>query len=107
MWDRSSQLRNHDVIFCWLPPDRIARANLARAFPEKTPAERNAIRRTMWDNLGRVVGEYPHLDKFTPKGEDGKRLRGTDKTHAKKRAMSARALTDLAVWSGGQTVVAA
>ena len=24
----------------------------------------------MWDNLGRVVGEYPHLDKFTPKGED-------------------------------------
>ena len=57
-------------IFCWLPPDRIARANLARAFPEKTPAERNAIRRTMWDNLGRVVGEYPHLDKFTPKGED-------------------------------------
>jgi len=57
-------------IFCWLPPDRIARANLARAFPEKSEAERNAIRRTMWDNLGRVVGEYPHLDKFTPKGED-------------------------------------
>ena len=57
-------------IFCWLPPDRVARANLARAFPEKTAAERNAIRRTMWDNLGRVVGEYPHLDKFTPKGED-------------------------------------
>ena len=57
-------------IFCWLPPDRVARANLVRAFPEKTPAERNAIRRTMWDNLGRVVGEYPHLDKFTPKGDD-------------------------------------
>lgn len=57
-------------IFCWLPPDKVARANLVRAFPEKTPAERNAIRRTMWDNLGRVVGEYPHLDKFTPKGDD-------------------------------------
>ncbi|HVW72044.1 MAG TPA: lysophospholipid acyltransferase family protein [Rhizomicrobium sp.] len=57
-------------ILSWLPPDRVARANLLRAFPEKTPAERNAIRRTMWDNLGRVVGEYPHLDKFTPKGED-------------------------------------
>lgn len=55
---------------CWLPPDRTARANLARAFPEKSLAERNAVRRTMWDNLGRVVGEYPHLDKFTPKGED-------------------------------------
>src|SRR5579863_10153267 len=57
-------------ILCWLPADRIARANLARAFPEKSLAERNAVRRTMWDNLGRVVGEYPHLDKFTPKGED-------------------------------------
>src|SRR5580698_2412066 len=57
-------------IFVWLPPDGVARANLALAFPEKTQAERDAIRRTMWDNLGRVVGEYPHLDKFTPKGED-------------------------------------
>jgi Kdo2-lipid IVA lauroyltransferase/acyltransferase len=57
-------------IFSWLPPDRIAHANLLRAFPEKSESERNAIRRTMWDNLGRVVGEYPHLDKFTPKGED-------------------------------------
>src|ERR1700743_1605667 len=57
-------------ILSWLPPDRVARANLLRAFPEKTQAERDAIRRTMWDNLGRVVGEYPHLDKFTPKGED-------------------------------------
>lgn len=57
-------------IFSWLPPDGIARANLAAAFPEKTPAERNAIRRAMWDNLGRVVGEYPHLGRFSPKGED-------------------------------------
>ena len=57
-------------IFSLLPPDRIARANLAASFPEKTEAERNAIRRTMWDNLGRVVGEYPHLDRFSPKGED-------------------------------------
>jgi KDO2-lipid IV(A) lauroyltransferase len=24
----------------------------------------------MWDNLGRVVGEYPHLARFSPKGED-------------------------------------
>lgn len=57
-------------ILSWLPPDRVARANLKRAFPEKSQAERDAIRRTMWDNLGRVVGEYPHLDKFTPKGDD-------------------------------------
>ena len=57
-------------IFPLLPPDRIARANLALAFPEKSQDERNEIRRTMWDNLGRVVGEYPHLGRFSPKGED-------------------------------------
>jgi KDO2-lipid IV(A) lauroyltransferase len=57
-------------IFPLLPPDRIARANLALAFPEKTVDERNEIRGIMWDNLGRVVGEYPHLDRFSPKGED-------------------------------------
>jgi len=57
-------------IFPLLPPDRIARANLALAFPEKTVEERNEIRGIMWDNLGRVVGEYPHLDRFSPKGED-------------------------------------
>jgi KDO2-lipid IV(A) lauroyltransferase len=57
-------------VFPLLPPDRVARANLALAFPEKSQRERDEIRRTMWDNLGRVVGEYPHLDRFSPKGED-------------------------------------
>jgi KDO2-lipid IV(A) lauroyltransferase len=57
-------------IFSLLPPDRVARANLAAAFPEMTADERNRIRRGMWDNLGRVVGEYPHLARFSPKGDD-------------------------------------
>lgn len=57
-------------IFPLLPPDRVARTNLALAFPEKSEDERHEIRRTMWDNLGRVVGEYPHLGRFSPKGED-------------------------------------
>jgi len=70
--DRASRLggwigRN---IFPLLPPDRIARANLALAFPQKSRDECDEIRRVMWDNLGRVVGEYPHLDAFSPKGED-------------------------------------
>jgi KDO2-lipid IV(A) lauroyltransferase len=53
-----------------LPPDRIARANLKACFPEKSEAERDAIRMTMWDNLGRVVAEYPHLGKFSSHGAD-------------------------------------
>lgn len=59
-------------VFPLLPPDRIARDNLAAAFPEKTDVERDTIRMSMWDNLGRIVGEYPHLDKFLPDGPDAR-----------------------------------
>jgi KDO2-lipid IV(A) lauroyltransferase len=47
-----------------------ARENLVLAFPEKSVAEREAIIRSMWDNLGRVVAEYAHLDKFDIHGPD-------------------------------------
>src|SRR3569832_1642797 len=47
-----------------------ARENLAKAFPEKSESERDAINRTMWDNLGRTVAEYAHLDKFNVDGRD-------------------------------------
>ena len=43
---------------------RRAISNLKAAFPEKSEAEIAAIARGMWDNLGRVAGEYPHLDKI-------------------------------------------
>ncbi len=49
---------------------RIAARNLARAFPEKSAAEIDAILRGMWDNLGRVVAEYPHLGAFDLYGDD-------------------------------------
>lgn len=45
-----------------------ARENLERAFPEKSKAEIDAILRSMWDNLGRTVAEYAHLDKFDIQG---------------------------------------
>ena len=53
---------------------RRARDNLAMAFPEKSAAEREAIIAAMWDNLGRVVAEYAHLDKFDIHGP-GARIR--------------------------------
>ncbi len=43
---------------------KIARRNLARAFPLKSPDEIEAIVRGMWDNIGRVAGEFPHLDQI-------------------------------------------
>lgn len=39
----------------------VARYNLMKAFPEKTPAEIDAIVVKMWDNLVRTFVEYPHL----------------------------------------------
>lgn len=47
-----------------------ARDNLLLAFPEKSSDEHDAIIRTMWDNLGRTVAEYAHLDKFDLHGPD-------------------------------------
>ena len=38
-----------------------ALANLQRAFPEKTPAECDAIALAMWENMGRTFGEAFHL----------------------------------------------
>lgn len=46
----------------WLPEHKTGRANLTAAFPEKSPAEIDAILIGVWDNLGRVGAEFAHLD---------------------------------------------
>ncbi|MBP2294850.1 lipid A biosynthesis lauroyl acyltransferase [Azospirillum rugosum] len=56
----------------FLPGSRTARRNLERAFPEKPRAEIDAILRGMWDNLGRVIAEYPHLDEIGGFGPGGR-----------------------------------
>jgi KDO2-lipid IV(A) lauroyltransferase len=43
---------------------RIGRAQLAAAFPEKSPAEIERILKGVWDNLGRVVADFAHLDRL-------------------------------------------
>ncbi|MEJ1159434.1 methylenetetrahydrofolate--tRNA-(uracil(54)-C(5))-methyltransferase (FADH(2)-oxidizing) TrmFO [Prosthecomicrobium sp. N25] len=50
-------------------------------------------------------GLFPPIE--APKSRDGKRLRGTEKTLEKKRALSARALADLAAWLAGDMAAAA
>jgi Kdo2-lipid IVA lauroyltransferase/acyltransferase len=47
-----------------LKEHEIGRANLAAAFPEKSPAEIEAILRGVWDNLGRVTAEFAHIDRL-------------------------------------------
>jgi methylenetetrahydrofolate--tRNA-(uracil-5-)-methyltransferase len=52
-------------------------------------------------------GLFPPLVRVPNKGPDGERLRGTAKTIAKKRAISARALADLDRWISGEAMPAA
>lgn len=40
---------------------RTARENITRAFPDKNAVEIESLLLDMWENLGRVIAEYPHL----------------------------------------------
>jgi methylenetetrahydrofolate--tRNA-(uracil-5-)-methyltransferase len=51
-------------------------------------------------------GLFPPLAQMPTKAPDGTRLRGPQKTVAKKRALSARALADLDQWIGGARIAA-
>lgn len=50
-----------------------ARRRIARAMPELSEAEVERIVTAMWDNLGRVAFEYPHIDTFR-KPEEAHRI---------------------------------
>ena len=51
---------------------RRAESNLERAFPGKNPREIATIIAAMWENLGRVAGEYPHLGRLRAGGAGGR-----------------------------------
>lgn len=48
-----------------LPVNRVAYRNLRMCYPEKTESEIAEIIKGMWDNLGRIVGESPHIINFS------------------------------------------
>jgi len=48
-----------------LAASRKAQRNLARALPHLTPAAQKTILTGMWDNLGRIMAEYPHLETLS------------------------------------------
>lgn len=48
----------------FLPEHRVGRANLKAAFPDKSPDEIETILGGVWDNLGRVVADFAHLDRL-------------------------------------------
>ena len=52
-----------------LGTSRKARRNLDRAMPELSAERREEILIGMWDNLGRVMAEYPHLNEIWKRTE--------------------------------------
>jgi len=48
----------------WLPAHRIGQDGLRHAFPEKDAAWIEATLGESWENLGRVAGEYVHMDRI-------------------------------------------
>jgi Kdo2-lipid IVA lauroyltransferase/acyltransferase len=60
-----------------------ALANLAIAFPEKTPRERQAIARAMWENLGRVMAETMQIDRIIAEPDRIQLAPGTEKVFAR------------------------
>ena len=63
MADVSGWLMRH--IGPFLSENRVGRANLTAAFPQKTPAEIEEILGGVWDNVGRMAAEFAHLDRLS------------------------------------------
>jgi KDO2-lipid IV(A) lauroyltransferase len=53
-----------------LREQRIARANLVAAFPEKSPEEIETILAGVWDNIGRYGAEFAHIDHIWDYNDD-------------------------------------
>ena len=81
-----------------LPVSRTARRNLAIALPEKSRAEREAILRDMWENLGRTAAEYPHLGAITDPGSGRVEVVGSEHALALAESGGILASAHLANW---------
>ncbi len=44
--------------------NKLAYKNISQALPNLNEAQKQQVIKDMWDNLGRVVGEYPHVAKM-------------------------------------------
>lgn len=64
--DRASDLggRLARMVGLRLKANRAFLRNIERAFPAMTPDERRAVLAGAWDNFGRTMAEYAHLDRI-------------------------------------------
>lgn len=47
--------------------NKLAYNNISKAIPELDESKKQSILTKMWDNLGRIVGEYPHICNYNDK----------------------------------------
>ena len=67
-----------------LREEKIGRANLTAAFPEKSSQEIDSIMAGVWDNLGRVGAEFAHIDRiwdYVEEHPETSRIELSDRTH--------------------------
>lgn len=67
----------------WLPVSHVAERNLELAMPELTPRARRTVIRGVWENLGRTVGELPHIASLQENTQSGPgfEVQGADYLH--------------------------
>jgi methylenetetrahydrofolate--tRNA-(uracil-5-)-methyltransferase len=82
-------------------------AHITGGHIETSPALAGANGPRSFQPMNVNFGLFPPLARVPATGPDGKRLRGNEKTIAKKRALTQRALADLDRWINGETAVAA
>jgi len=68
-----------------LPVNRRALKHLAIAFPDMPEAERRRILAGMWENLGRMIAEYPHLGAIAEPASGRIEVHGAERLEAVRR----------------------
>jgi KDO2-lipid IV(A) lauroyltransferase len=62
---------------------KTALRNIKMAFPGESEAWAREVRREMWREVGRMSGEFPHMDKFLEKYNNGEvEFRGRERVEA-------------------------
>lgn len=80
---RASNLAAKIAIFVGkkISVNKLAYRNLSNALPNFSEEKKQQVINDMWDNLGRVVGEYPHIANYSPQ-ELMKKIEITDESLA-------------------------
>lgn len=69
-----------------MPVNKVARRNIQIVFPNASRDQEREIIRGMWDNLGRLVGEFPHLPELVTFGPEGRvEVEGAERFEEAKR----------------------